>query len=756
MARYIKQYEITGELGAGHFGKVYLGVGEVPGRGLHPGKRRVVAVKKLREPDPESVRLLLQEFALLDQVKHRSIVRVFEYLEDETAVVMEVVHGVTLREVLDECAKHREQVYTEAAIEIGCELADALYQAYTTPGDNGERLQLVHRDLKPENIMLTKAGEVKILDFGLARVDNADFQRDDPNRIKGTPVYMAPEQARGEDIDHRTDLFALGLILYELLMGRPAYRVPVDAPDPIAAIYAAIEGGELSEQVRELESKLPGMGPIVAKLLQTRPRNRYQTGHDLLVDLRRQLYKDRGIYLKEFCDFFYGSLRRLPDLPDADPGQGGTRMTTGEKAPRKSIEDRLRESMNKEASPPPAAPEMGGEPAGAGPRAPVPVRRVPPPARPVIPVASPVRAVTPVSTPAPSLVAPKIVPRSASAARPAPPPASADDDLPPSVKGAKPGLKPPAPRKMMGARSPDETGMLQMVPLSDNEDEKEAGNDPSATSFFAIPAPKSERPKGSAPSSGAASPGFAGAAPSGPPAARPTFGGPPAFNPTPMAGGPMAQPQQQAPQPMVSGPIVSYGGASGGTPFQVAGPQPTGNNNADSRVQSVRVFAVLLGVFALACVAVLSVVALWFFQMKANEKPIETVAVVAPLPVKKTPKEDTGVQKPVETKPAPIKQKQTNPTPRPPVTPAVAKIGPKAPVTVTFTGSPIPTSVEINCPSGFRDKRGLSGGSATVPDVPTGESCQLHPKGAGAPTSANVRGGSSYNCTISGTVTSCR
>ena len=316
---------------------MYLAKGEVPGRGIQPGKRRVVAIKSLKEPDPESVRLLLQEFALLDQVKHRSIVRVFEYLEDECAVVMEAVHGVTLRTVLDRCEERREQVFTEAAVEIGCELADALYQAWTTPGDNGERLQLVHRDLKPENVMLTKAGEVKILDFGLARVDNTDFAKDDPNRIKGTPIYMAPEQARGEDIDHRTDLFALGLILYELLMGRPAYRVPMDVPDPIAAVFAAIEGGELSDQCRELETKLPGMGPIVAKLLQARPRNRYQTGHDLLVDLRRQLYKDRGVYLTEFCDFFFGSLYKLPDLPDADPGQGGTRMSTNDKAPRKKI-----------------------------------------------------------------------------------------------------------------------------------------------------------------------------------------------------------------------------------------------------------------------------------------------------------------------------------------------------------------------------------------------------------------------------------
>lgn len=745
MSRYISQYEIIDELGAGQFGKVYLASGEVPGRGIHPGKRRVVAIKKLRDADPESVRLLLQEFALLDQVKHRSIVRVFEYLQDETAVVMEVVHGVTLRTVLDECAKAREQVFTEAAIEIGCELADALYQAYTTPGDNGERLQLVHRDLKPENVMLTRAGEVKILDFGLARVDNADFARDNPNRIKGTPIYMAPEQARGEDIDHRTDLFALGLILYELLMGRAAYRVPMDAPDPIAAVYAAIEGGELSEQCRELEAKLPGMGPIVAKLLQARPRNRYQVGHDLLVDLRRQLYKDRGVYLKEFCDFFFGSLYRLPDLPDADPGQGGNRMSNNDKAPRKSIEERLRDSMNRDTGAPAAA-----APEPAAPKAPVPVRRAPPPARPPA-------AAGPPSPVAPAPVTPKIVPRTPSAARPAP--AAEEDDLaPPSVKGGRPAAPKPAAggaKKQLGARSPDETGMLQMVPLSDNEDEKEAGADPSATAFFAIPAPKADRPKGAAPAP-SSPPSVAPVA--GPPPARPAYGGPPAYSPNPVAAGPSAPPPV-APTPMVSGPVVSYGGASQGTPFQVTGQAPPpGSGKDDSRVQTARVFAVLLGVFALACVAVLSVVALWY--LNSTQKQPETVAtndkVEQAKPEPPPPARDTGT-KPIkqEVKKQPTgggtgKKTTSDPKPAPP-----PKLAARAPATVKFTGATIPATVEVDC-AGDRRRVSLSGGVATIADVTTSDPCKLIPKGGAVATSALIRGGSTYNCEIIGTTTSCK
>ncbi|MDP6933153.1 MAG: serine/threonine-protein kinase, partial [Myxococcota bacterium] len=293
MARFIGHYEIAGELGAGHFGTVYLGAGEVPGRGMQPGRRRVIAVKKLKDrSNTESVELLLQEFDLLDQVKHRCIVRVFQYLDEEHAVVMEHIHGVDLRLVLDELARAREQVFTEAAVEIGCELADALYQAFTTPGDNGEPLRLVHRDLKPENVMLTPRGEVKILDFGLAAVDNADFAKEEADNIRGTPIYMSPEQARGESVDQRSDLFSLGLILYELLTGRPAYRVPEDSADPVADVFRAIESGDLQGPCRELENLLPGLGPVVARLLQPGAGSRYPDGQEVLVDLRRQLYRD--------------------------------------------------------------------------------------------------------------------------------------------------------------------------------------------------------------------------------------------------------------------------------------------------------------------------------------------------------------------------------------------------------------------------------------------------------------------------------
>ena len=711
----IRQYEVLKQLGSGHFGHVSLCWGETPARGLHPAKARLVAIKQLNNArDPESLRLLLLEFALLDQVKHRSVVRVFEYLEEESAVVMEYVHGATLREVLDGCAKKREQVFTEAAVEMGCEIADALYQANTTPADNGASLRLVHRDLKPENIMLTPTGEVKILDFGLARVENADFAREDRSRVRGTPVYMAPEQARAEDIDHRTDLFALGLILYELLMATPAYRVPLDAPDPLVSIYAAIENGSLAEPCKQIEVKLPGLGSIVTRLLQARPRNRYQTGHDLLVDLRRQLYKDRGAYLQEFCSFYFGSVSPLSDPPDPRAKSASQRAIMSN-VPRKTIEERLKESLENQA-----------EPVG---KSPVPVRRAPraPEQESMPPRSAPLEALQP-------RVTPKIVPRSASAA------ARPDDEeiMPPSVKKA-----PASPaKKASGARSADENGMLRTVPVNESADEREVQGDHSATAFFAIPAPKSERPKNAPP---AQTPMMS--APSGAP--RP-------FTPAQSLMAP-AQAMMPAPSVMaggggIQGPVSGYGQ----TPFHSAGPQQAPAASAESRVQSWRVYAILVAVTGLAAAFLVTVLAIgmWKFS-QVQDAPTETVAVVTPAPApKKKANQDTAASRAVAPAPkAPTK-------PRSPGTAASA--APAAPksdkgtVSVSFSTTPAPLQIEVRCSDGFAGRASIAGGGGSVANVPTSGDCKMYPKGGVTATAYPVKGGSKYTCTITGTTTSCR
>ncbi|MCB9760090.1 MAG: protein kinase [Alphaproteobacteria bacterium] len=704
------------ELGAGHFGTVVAAVGEVPGRGLSAGKRRLVAIKKLNEgADDHSRDLLQQEFALLDQVKHRCIVRVYEYLEDENAVVMEYIHGVTLRRMLDECARAREQVFTDAAIEITCELADALYQAWTIPGDNGEALQLVHRDLKPENIMVTPQGEVKILDFGLARVDNTDFAPDDSDRIKGTPIYMAPEQASGQDVDHRSDLFSVGLIAYELFMNRPAYVLPQNSRDPLGEIFDAIERGALVDECRELETKLPSVGPILSRLLQANPRARYQTGQDLLVDLKRQLYRDRGSYLKEFAEFFFGSIFDLADPPEV---RGGGRASSSGSAPagnrqqRLTMEERLKASMAREAN----ARRAASKPSTWKDTAPA----APPPAS----------------------------GRSGGGRAETWTPGAA---TPPRRSGGdgKPGPK------MLGARSPDETGMLQMVSLTDKVEEA-AKSDPSATAFFAIPAPKSD--KRAQPVTPVVTPPSNPIGLPGPPIVGPTPGIQPIGQPI---GGPVVQ------GPVISGPVASgpqagaiAQGPVANTPFQVAGggaaPPPA---DAEQRTQSNRVYAIVLAMFFLVGVAIFA--AVWF---RPTGDAVADAPSDPPPVVKEEPSKDRGKRRTVDTGTPAAEEdipKEAPKVSRPPRTPSTtpkstsSSAGPGTVAVKLGGGTEGTTSVEVTCPSGFRQRGRVSGGSASVTGVPS-ENCTLHFKGGAPAKFAPVRGGQSLNCSIIGTTAQCQ
>ena len=314
----IAQYSVIKTLGKGQFGTVYLGVGNVPTR-IHgrDAQRRVVALKQLQDVNyARSVKLLIQEFSLLMQVKHRCIVQVYEYLQDDSTLVMEYVHGVTLRDIIDDLQEKKIRFPTGAAIEIACEIADALFQAFTSYGENSEPLHIVHRDLKPANIIFTSTGEIKVLDFGLARVSNSEFTVAKTGKIEGTPIYMSPEQARGLDMDHRSDLFSLGLILYELLVGEPAYPLPFGSANPLREILRNISAGRFTFTFEQLERKLPSVGSVLKKVLQVNPDRRYRDGRDLQFDLRAKLppaVQDSA--LQQFAKYYFSSIRPIEPLP---------------------------------------------------------------------------------------------------------------------------------------------------------------------------------------------------------------------------------------------------------------------------------------------------------------------------------------------------------------------------------------------------------------------------------------------------------
>jgi hypothetical protein len=269
-------YTVLGPLGSGGMGEVY--------RARDDRLGREVAVKVLRAEvaaDANRLRRFEQEARAAGALNHPQLLSVFDTGVHERVpyLVFELLEGETLRERLAGGA-----LATSRAVELAAGIADGLAAAH----EKG----IVHRDLKPENVFVTREGRPKILDFGLAKL-RPDSDSDTathattlsgvttPGTVVGTLAYMSPEQLQGQRVDHRTDIFSLGLVLYEMLSGRrPFQRETLEAT--VAAVLAqdpppvALGGAEPK----------PALERIVARCLEKRPEARFQSAHDLAFALR--------------------------------------------------------------------------------------------------------------------------------------------------------------------------------------------------------------------------------------------------------------------------------------------------------------------------------------------------------------------------------------------------------------------------------------------------------------------------------------
>jgi eukaryotic-like serine/threonine-protein kinase len=230
--------------------------------------RRTVALKRLPAavtPDATAKARMAREARALARVNHPNVVMVFDTVEDDGSpfLVMELVEGDSLRQVLD----RRTNLEPAEAVAIASEIASGLAAAH----ERG----IVHRDLKPANILLTASGMVKIGDFGIAR-SLTDVALTRTGEVFGSPPYVAPEQLTGAPVDARTDLYALGCVLFEMLAGRP----PFIGEDPVALTYQHVH----TEPVR-VDALIPGipqvLGTLVHGLLAKDPVERPQTADDV-------------------------------------------------------------------------------------------------------------------------------------------------------------------------------------------------------------------------------------------------------------------------------------------------------------------------------------------------------------------------------------------------------------------------------------------------------------------------------------------
>jgi TolB-like protein len=270
------RYEILGPLGAGGMGEVY--------RARDPRLDREVAVKVLPASfaqDSDRLRRFEQEARAAGALSHPGILSVFDIDTHDGApyLVSELLEGETLRSRLAGTA-----LAPRRAIEYALQTAQGLAAAH----EKG----IVHRDLKPDNLFVTKDGRVKILDFGLAKLtqpasasgseSNPTMTRGtDPGTVLGTVGYMSPEQVRGKATDHRSDIFALGTILYEMLTGRRAFK-----GDTAAETMTAILKEEPPEISATQPSVSPGLERVVRHCLEKDPESRFQSVHDVAFALQ--------------------------------------------------------------------------------------------------------------------------------------------------------------------------------------------------------------------------------------------------------------------------------------------------------------------------------------------------------------------------------------------------------------------------------------------------------------------------------------
>jgi serine/threonine-protein kinase len=292
MQQQISHYIVVKKLGAGGMGEVYLAE--------DTRLNRTVAVKILSKDfaaNEERVLRFIREAKAASQLNHANVCTIHELGETEDGanyIVMEYVEGVPL----DVKINGQPLNYSEV-LDIAIQTADALDEAHSKG--------IVHRDIKPANLMITPRGQVKVLDFGLAKVafdkfqsansDIATLKQTTPGMMMGTVLYMSPEQALGKEVDTRTDIFSLGVVIYEMLTGQLPF-----AGETISETIVNIASSQ-PKAISAFNSQVPSdLEHIIRKCLEKDKDRRYQSAKDLLIDLKNlKRDSDAGVVINRFA-----------------------------------------------------------------------------------------------------------------------------------------------------------------------------------------------------------------------------------------------------------------------------------------------------------------------------------------------------------------------------------------------------------------------------------------------------------------------
>jgi serine/threonine-protein kinase len=277
--RMLGRYEVGAKIGGGGMAMVYLGRDK-----REDGSEEVVALKVIRDElahDEQFAAMFIDEAKILSRLSHPNVIQTLEYgIEGEHRyIAMELLSGRTLADAWDVLVGEGERIDLHVAAWICARVAEGVHSAHELVAEDGNPLSVIHRDVNPTNIFLTHSGEVKLIDFGLARA-RVRVSKSVDGIVKGKIPYLAPEQVHGQPIDRRIDLYALGTTLWELAAMRRLFKRDTDI-----ATLKAIREAHVPDLRDELADFPEALWKIIDRSLKSDREERYQTGAELRTDL---------------------------------------------------------------------------------------------------------------------------------------------------------------------------------------------------------------------------------------------------------------------------------------------------------------------------------------------------------------------------------------------------------------------------------------------------------------------------------------
>jgi serine/threonine-protein kinase len=312
----IGRYSVVRHLASGGMAELYIARQESVGGFEKP------VVLKLLQPryarNPRVVSMFLDEARLAAKLNHASIVHVYDVADEGGLkyIAMEYIHGETIADIVKRGLAVNKYIPLEHAVYVASETAAGLAYAHDRREPDGRRWRIVHRDVSPTNVLVNYEGQTKLVDFGIARAQ--DELREESGILPGKASYMSPEQVRGQGADHRSDIFSLGVILYELTLCQRLYR---GSPE---TVMKRITDETVTPPTAIKRDYPAALELIVMRALEKRPEDRYQTADEMRHDLEEFL-DEAGLRTGNRRLAMYMNEVFAPDAPTYERGIAASR-----------------------------------------------------------------------------------------------------------------------------------------------------------------------------------------------------------------------------------------------------------------------------------------------------------------------------------------------------------------------------------------------------------------------------------------------